>query len=68
MFRSRYRIDENQAPDFLTCTVVNWLPPFSSPPVVDILYASWRFLQAREPTCARNDAGLPGLLEVVQAW
>jgi len=28
--------------------VVNWLPLFSSPPIVDILYTSWRFLQANE--------------------
>ena len=45
MPRSRYRIYENQSVHFLTCTVVNWLPLFSSPAVVDILYASWRFLQ-----------------------
>jgi len=48
MSRSRYRIYENQYPHFLTCTVVNWLPLFSSPPIVDILYASWRFLQAHD--------------------
>ena len=48
MPKSRYRIYENQSPHFLTCTVVNWLPLFASPPVVDILYASWRFLQAHE--------------------
>ena len=48
MPRSRYQIYENQSPHFLTCTVVNWLPLFASPPVVDILYASWRFLQAHE--------------------
>ena len=45
MPRSRYRIYENQSVHFLTCTVVDWLPLFSSPAVVDILYASWRFLQ-----------------------
>jgi putative transposase len=28
--------------------VVNWLPLFSSPSIVDILYASWRFLQEHE--------------------
>ena len=48
MTRSRYRIYEDQSPHFLTCTVVNWLPLFSSPPVVDILYSSWRFLQAQQ--------------------
>ncbi len=48
MARSRYQIYENQSPHFLTCTIVNWLPLFSSPSVVDILYASWRFLQMHE--------------------
>ncbi len=48
MARSRYRIYDSQAPHFLTCTVVNWVPLFSSPPIVDILYASWRFLQSHK--------------------
>ncbi len=48
MTRSRYQIYENQSPHFLTCTLVNWLPLFSSPAIVDILYASWRFLKAHE--------------------
>ena len=47
MARSRYRIYENAVPYFLTCTVVNWLPLFNRRPVADILYASWRFLQAQ---------------------
>jgi len=45
MPRSRYRIYEDHHPYFLTCTVVNWIPIFSSPPIVDIVYDSWRFLQ-----------------------
>jgi len=48
MTRSRYRIYDSQSPHFLTCTVVDWLPLFSRPAIVDILYASWRFLQANE--------------------
>jgi len=48
MSRSRYRIYENQSPHFLTCTVVDWLPLFSSPAVVEMLYTSWRFLQVHE--------------------
>ena len=48
MPRSRYRIYENQSPHFLTCTVVNGSSLFASPPMVDILYAAWRFLQAQE--------------------
>lgn len=47
MARSRYRIFENDeyAPYFLTATVVNWLPLFNAPWVVDILLNSLRFLQ-----------------------
>ena len=48
MPRSRYQIYEPQSPHFLTCTVVNWLPLFSSPPLVDILYDSWQFLQMQK--------------------
>jgi REP element-mobilizing transposase RayT len=46
--RSRYKIfeDDEYAPYFLTATVVNWLPLFNTPWVVDILLASLRFLQA----------------------
>ena len=45
MPRSRYRIHEDHVPHFLTCSVVNWLPIFACPPVVEIILDSWRFLQ-----------------------
>ena len=45
MGRSRYKIYEPTAPHFVTCTTVNWLPLFSSPPVADILFDSLAFLQ-----------------------
>ena len=45
MPKSRYKIYEDHQPHFLTCTVVNWLPIFGSPPVVQIILDSWRFLQ-----------------------
>lgn len=48
MSRTRYRIYENQAPHFLTCTVVDWLPLFTNSSIVDILYGSWHFLQTHE--------------------
>ena len=48
MGRSRYKIYENQQPYFLTCTVVNWLPIFSSRPVAQILLDSLRFLQTHD--------------------
>jgi putative transposase len=45
MTRSRYRIYEEEYPYFMTNTVVAWLPVFSIPPFVDIIFNSWRFLQ-----------------------
>ncbi|HJT79190.1 MAG TPA: hypothetical protein VJ739_18480 [Gemmataceae bacterium] len=45
MTRSRYRIYEDYYPYFLTCTVVGWLPVFTRPETVQIIYDSWRFLQ-----------------------
>jgi REP element-mobilizing transposase RayT len=45
MPRSRYKIHEDHQPHFLTCTVVNWLPLFAGPPIVQIILDSWRFLR-----------------------
>ena len=45
MPRSRYRIYDTHYPHFLTCTVVDWLPIFASPPIAQIVLDSWRFLQ-----------------------
>jgi putative transposase len=45
MGRSRYRIFEDGRPYFVTCTIVNWLPLFSRPPIVRIVSDSLTFLQ-----------------------
>lgn len=45
MTRSRYRIFENEYPYFMTCTVVGWLPVFTRPESVQILFDSWKHLQ-----------------------
>lgn len=45
MARDRYKIGEDVAPYFLTCTVVGWLPLFTRPETVQIILDSWRFLQ-----------------------
>ena len=37
MGRSRYVITEPDNPPFLTCTVLEWLPLFARPALVDIL-------------------------------
>jgi len=45
MSRSRYRIFETEYPYFMTCTIVGWLPVFTRPEAVQIIYDSWRYLQ-----------------------
>ncbi len=45
MPRSRYQIYDTHFPHFLTCTIVNWLPLFGSPPIAEFILESWRFLQ-----------------------
>ena len=48
MGRSRYKVYENQLPYFLTCTVVNWLPAFINPSIVQIILDSLCFLQKEQ--------------------
>jgi hypothetical protein len=45
MTRTRYRIFQTEYAYFLTCTVVGWVPLFTRPEAVDILFDSWRYLQ-----------------------
>ncbi|MCY2990493.1 MAG: transposase [Planctomycetota bacterium] len=45
MTRSRYKIFENGYPYFLTCTIVGWLPVFTRPEMVQIIFDSWHFLR-----------------------
>lgn len=44
MGRSRYKIYERDAPHFLTCTALSWLPLFARPPIAQIVLDSFRFL------------------------
>jgi len=37
MGRSRYKIDENNAPHFLTCTINEWIPIFTRPATTQIM-------------------------------
>ena len=48
MTRSSYKVFETEYPYFLTCTVVGWLPVFTRPETVQIVYDSWRFLQEND--------------------
>jgi len=45
MTRSRYHFHEHDFPYFMTCTIVGWLPIFTRPEALEILFSSWRFLQ-----------------------
>jgi REP element-mobilizing transposase RayT len=48
MARSRYTITEIDKPHFLTCTIVEWLPLFTRPVLVDIVLNTWRYQQANQ--------------------
>ncbi|RJG13979.1 transposase [Pseudomonas cavernicola] len=48
MGRSRYLITEPDIPHFLTCTVMEWLPLFTRPALVDILLDCWRYQQTHQ--------------------
>jgi len=43
--RSRYKIAELEAPHFITCTIVGWLPVFTRQKYIDVIIASLRFCQ-----------------------
>jgi REP element-mobilizing transposase RayT len=45
MGRSRYRICHEQAPHFLTCTVLNWIPLFTRPQTAGIVLDALRYRQ-----------------------
>jgi len=46
MTRTRYKIFDTTRPHFLTCTVVGWMPVFTRRETTQILFDSWKFLQA----------------------
>jgi hypothetical protein len=41
MTRTRHRIFETEYPYFMTCTIAGWLPVFTRPEAVDIVFDSW---------------------------
>jgi putative transposase len=45
MTRTCYRIFETEYPYLLTCTIVGWLPVFTRPESVAVIFDSWKFLQ-----------------------
>jgi putative transposase len=45
MARTRYRIYDGHQPYFLTCTIVGWLPVFTRPMFVELIYDAWRYAQ-----------------------
>lgn len=48
MPRSRYRFVGNDAPYFMTMTVNWWLPVFTRPETVTIVFDSWRWLREHD--------------------
>lgn len=47
MARSRYHVIDS-IPHFLTCSIVEWLPLFSKPELVNIVFDSLQFLQTQQ--------------------
>jgi REP element-mobilizing transposase RayT len=47
MTRTRYRFHEMGYPYIMTCTVNGWLPIFTRPEAVKIVFDSWKFLQEK---------------------
>jgi len=45
MGRSRYHICEDKTPNFLTCTVLNWIPLFTRPATVAIVLDALKYRQ-----------------------
>lgn len=45
MARSRYKITQETQPHFLTFTINQWLPVFTRPDTVNILFNTWKYLQ-----------------------
>jgi putative transposase len=48
MGRSRYRVYDEKAPHFLTCTILNWIPLFTRPQTSDIILEALRYRQAQD--------------------
>ena len=46
MTRTRYKIYETAPPYFITSTINGWLPVFTRPEAAEIIFDSWRHLQA----------------------
>ncbi len=44
MGRSRYKITQVDAPHFITLTVLHWIPVFTRPETVEMIFDSLRFL------------------------
>src|SRR5450830_478168 len=45
MGRSRYKVHNTGKPHFFTCTIVQWIPLFSNPHLLQIIVDSFSFLQ-----------------------
>ena len=46
--RSRYKIAELEAPHFIICTIVGWLPVFTRRKYLDVIIASLRFCRQQK--------------------
>jgi len=45
MSRTRYQVSNDAYPHFFTCTIVDWLPIFTRPESVQIIFDSWNYMR-----------------------
>jgi putative transposase len=65
MTRTRYRIFEDEYPYFMTCTIVGWVPIFTRPEAVQIVFDSWSFLKKEKAFCLYGYVVLENHLHLV---
>jgi len=49
MGRSRYKVYEPTTPHFMTCTILHWIPVFTRPETVGIVFESLTYLREGLP-------------------
>jgi REP element-mobilizing transposase RayT len=65
MTRTRYRIYDNDYPYFMTCTIVGWLPVFTRPEAVQVVFDSWAFLSREKGFLLYGYAVLENHLHII---
>ena len=68
MTRTRYRIFEDEYAYFLTCTIAGWLPVFTRPEAVRIVFDSWNHLAKEKLEYMHNNPVKRGYVDEPVHW